>query len=192
MGGVSTLRTPRPSLLFLCLGKGETDPLTGAGKKGPGGRLRGDVYKKSHACCPLRPQRKKRGRGAAKKKAEKPLQTNIGIARLLPEVPRSQEVPGAAQRTGQDRCESLPIPASLLPPPRRSCPPTPGGRPGPPGPPGPLGPAAERSAAAARLLQLVKMPACLSCGKGSLSAPADRDLNPGTLKLTVGGKSSRA
>lgn len=40
--------------------------------------------------------------------------------------------------------------------------------------------------------QLVKMPACSSCGKGSLSVAVDRDLNPGTLKLTVGGKSSRA
>lgn len=40
--------------------------------------------------------------------------------------------------------------------------------------------------------QLVKMPACPSCGKGSLSVAVDRDLNPGTLKLTVGGKSSRA
>lgn len=101
----------------------EIDSLIGAGKKGPDGSFQGDFYKKNHVCYPLCEQRKKknrRGESKKKKKVEK-LQTNIGITRLLPEVPRSQEVPGAAQRTGQDRSESLPIQAFLLPPPRRSC-----------------------------------------------------------------------
>lgn len=125
----------------------DTDSSTGAGRKGPDGSLQGDVYKKSHACCPSRTQRKKKKKnsGGRKKKAEKPLQTNIGIARLLPEVPRSQEVPGAAQRTGarplrvpsHPGLSAAPSAAAGLP----AFPPTPQAvAPGPPGPPGPLGP----------------------------------------------------
>lgn len=143
--------------------------------------------------APLCVRKEGEGGGEKQGKKKKTLQTNTGIARLLPEVPRSQEVPGAAQRTGQDRCQPLPIPAFLSPPPGVLPPPRGWSRPGR---------APSASGTGSRFPELgcgrwarparEKMPARPPCGSASPSAAVDRELSPGTLKLTVGGKSSGA
>ena len=120
------------------LGKqGETDSSAGAGKKGgPGGGLRGDGWKKSHACRPLRTERKKKKkRGGAMKKKRKNLSKQTsgshGYCQRSREVKRSRE-----QHKGRGRTSARPFPTPAfrlppllppLPPPNR---PIPGGPPG--------------------------------------------------------------
>lgn len=147
---------------------------------------------KSHVCCPLRTQRKNiKGVGGEKKKSGKISSNKHRDRTATARGPEKSRGPGSSTkeqarplRVPSHPGLSAPSAAAGLP---LSSAPTPGGLPGPPGP------GVGRSAwLGCRLLQLVKMPACPSCGKESLSAAGDRELNPGTLKLTVGGKSSRA
>lgn len=158
-------------------------------EKGPDGSLRGDIYKKSHACCPLRMQRKKKKEREALRKKRKNLSKQTsgshGYCQRSRDVKRSRE-----QHKGRDKTAESPFPSrpfcslrrggiaplrtlQVVAPGRRAR-----------GLDVPLRPQGS--------FQLVKMPACPSCGKGSLSVAVDRNLNPGTLELTVGGKSSRA
>lgn len=186
---------PRPSSFSFSLRKGERPPALQRelGKRVPTAACREPSIKRVTP-APLCVRKEGEGGGGKQgKKKKKTLQTNTGIARLLPEVPRSQEVPGAAQRTGQDRCQPLPIPASLSPPPGVLPPPRGRSRPG--RAPGASGTGSRLPGARLRPVgssRSVKTPACPPCGGASPSAAVDRELSPGTLKLTVGGKSSGA